>query len=248
VSVDPAVLQERRPTVELSTGASVVVRDVFRIFREADVETVALRGIDFEAAPGEYVALMGRSGSGKSTLLNLMAGADRPSAGTVRIDGVEVGQAPEETRTTLRGRTIGHVVQEANLVEFLDLEENVRLAAALAGARLQRDDVAEALGRVGLSAMVGRRPAELSGGEQQRAALAMVLATRPHLLLADEITGQLDRATAAEVLDVIDLVRAETNMTIVAATHDPAVAARADRVAEIVDGRMLGAIPKIMRA
>ena len=221
-------------------GASVEIHDVFRIFRESDVETVALRGLDLGVAPGEYVAIMGRSGSGKSTLLNLVAGSDRPSAGAIRIDGVEVGQASEETRTALRGRTVAHVIQAGNLVEFLSLAENVALAASLAGVSLTDGDIRDALDRVALAALAARRPSQLSGGEQQRAALALALATRPRLLLAVEVTGELDHRTAAAVLDTIDRLRRTTPMTILAATHDPAVAARADRVVEIVDGRLRG--------
>ena len=219
-------------------GAGVVVRDCFHIYREGDIETVALRGVDLVVEPGEYVAVMGRSGSGKSTLLNLLAAADRPSAGAITIDGIELAGASEATRTALRGRTIGHVVQTGNLVDFLDLTENVLLATALAGRDLTAAEAAAVLDRVGLAAMARRRPPHLSGGEQQRAALACVLATRPRLLLADELTGELDRATASAVLDTLDEVRAETSMTVVIVTHDPTVAARAARVVEIRDGRI----------
>ncbi|MBA2380545.1 MAG: ABC transporter ATP-binding protein [Chloroflexi bacterium] len=202
------------------------------------METVALRGVDLEVAPGDYVALIGRSGSGKSTLIGLIAGADRPSAGRVVVAGVDLGAADEPTRTRLRGTTIGIVFQSANLVDFLDLAENVQLTCALAGIEIDRATAVAALAAVGLGAAARRRAARLSGGEQQRAALAMILASRPSLILADEITGELDSATAAVVLDLLDEVRRKTGATVIVATHDPAVAARANRVVELRDGKV----------
>ncbi len=238
-----------RAAVAEALGARVVVRDVFRIYREGDIETVALRGVDLDLDAGEYVAIMGRSGSGKSTLLNLISGADRPSAGSIQIDGVEVGQASESTRAAMRGRTVGHVVQSGNLVEFLDLVENVQLATALSGPRVNVDGALAILRRVGLADHGRRRPGALSGGEQQRAALALVLACRPRLLLADEVTGELDHASAGVVLDALDHIRAETGATTLLVTHDPDVAARAERIVEIRDGRTieLGKTPSTSR-
>jgi putative ABC transport system ATP-binding protein len=222
----------------MTEGARVDVRDVFHIYREVDIETVALRGVDLRVESGEYVALIGRSGSGKSTLLNLLAAADRPAAGEVRVDGVDLAQAPEAQRVAMRGRVIQFLAQSGNLVEFLDLRETVRLAGELAGAPVSAGDADEALARVGLGGAARRRPRQLSGGEQQRAALAMALATRPRLLLADELTGELDRATASAVLDTLDELRRTTGLTVIAATHDRATAARSDRVVELRDGRM----------
>ena len=220
-------------------GAGISIRDVFRIYREADIETVALRGVDLEVEDGEYVAIMGRSGSGKSTLLQLIAGADRPTAGQVIVAGVDLAQIDEAHRSSLRGSTIGLVFQSGNLVDFLDLIENVQLACQLAGRPLAVPAVLEILDLVGLADAATRRAVQLSGGEQQRAALAVILASRPRVLLADELTGELDRATAAMVLDLIDLVHATDRPTIVLATHDPALAARADRVVELRDGRVV---------
>jgi putative ABC transport system ATP-binding protein len=222
-----------------SGGAEVVIGDVIRIYREADVETVALRGVDLTVRRGEYVALMGRSGSGKSTLLQLIAGADRPSAGRVIVDGVDLTQVDEDARTQLRGRVVGLVFQTGNLVEFLDLVENVQLTCALAGKPVDRATAIAALDRVGLKDVAHRRPTGLSGGEQQRAALATILASGPRLVLADEITGELDSATANVVLDLVDEIHIAEGRTIIVATHDPRVAARADRIVEIRDGRIV---------
>jgi ABC-type lipoprotein export system ATPase subunit len=213
--------------------------DVFRVYREADVETIALRGVDLEISHGEIVAIMGRSGSGKSTLLQLIAGSDRPTAGQVIVDGVDLARAEESDRAAIRGRHVGIVFQSQNLVPFLDLVENVRLAATLAGRPVDEVTALAALGRVGLGARASGRPRQLSGGEQQRAALAVVLVTRPPILIADEITGELDSHSASGLLDVLQQIHASDGMTVVLATHDPAVAARADRVVELRDGRIV---------
>jgi putative ABC transport system ATP-binding protein len=232
----------RAAALHTEPAAPAVVRlvDVIKVYREADVETVALRGVDIAIPPGQFVALMGRSGSGKSTLLHLLAGLDRPSAGQVIVDGVDLARADEADRTRIRGSRVGIAFQVQNLVPFLDLEENLLLAAALAGRPLARPSAREILARVGLAERGGHRPEQLSGGEQQRAALAIVAATRPAVLLADEITGELDTATADLVLDLVDELHATGSLTIVLATHDPRVAARADRIVELLDGRVVG--------
>lgn len=223
----------------VADAAIVQLADVIKVYREVDIETIALRGVDLEIAAGEFVALMGRSGSGKSTLLHLLAGSDRPTAGRVVVAGVDLSRAEEADRIRLRGSTVGIVFQSGNLVPFLNLEENMQLAAALADRHVDRATVLVALDRVGLADRANHRPDHLSGGEQQRAALATVLLTRPAILLADEISGELDSTNAAMVLDLVtELHRAET-VTVVLATHDPAVAARADRIVELLDGRII---------
>ena len=225
--------------IDPSGGAAIWLSDVIKVYREVDVETIALRGVDLRVPRGQFLALMGRSGSGKSTLLHLLAGSDRPTAGRVIVDGVDLARAEEDARATLRGSRIGIVFQAQNLVPFLDLEENLRLAATFAGRPLDRRSARTILGRVGLDDRRGHRPAQLSGGEQQRAALAIVAATRPTILLADEITGELDTATAAAVLDLVADLHTTDSPTIVLATHDPEVAARADRIVELLDGRVV---------
>ena len=213
--------------------------DVIRVYREVDVETIALRGIDLEVARGEFVAIMGRSGSGKSTLLQLLAGSDRPTAGRVIVDGIDLSRAEEEERGRLRGAHVGIVFQSGNLVPFLDLGENVQLAAELAGRPIDRAGTQAILQRVGLSGRERHRPSQLSGGEQQRAALAAILATRPPIVLADEVTGELDSTTAERLLDLLVKVHRQDRMTLLMATHDPHVAARADRIVELRDGRVV---------
>ena len=229
--------RQPRGTADAATGASVRVRGVIRVFREGPIETVALQGLDLDVAPGEFVAIVGRSGSGKSTLLHLLAGDDRPTAGSIMIDGIEIGQASEADRARIRGRVVGSVFQADNLVMFLDLVENLQLAASLAGSPITRSEAVAVLESLGLGPFAGRRAGQLSGGEQQRAALGLVLATQPWLLLADEITGELDSETAAVVLDALQDIRRQSGMTLLLATHDREVASRADRVVEIRDGR-----------
>ena len=229
-----------RPAPAGVAGTSIIqLVDVIRVFREADVETIALRGIDLEIAPGEFVAIMGRSGSGKSTLLQLLAGSDRPTAGRVVVDGIDLSRADEDQRASLRGAHVGIVFQSQNLVPFLDLDENVQLASELAGRPVDRAAGRAILKRVGLEGRERHRPTQLSGGEQQRAALATVLASRAPIVLADEITGELDSANAALLLDLLEEIHALEAVTLVLATHDPDVAQRADRVVQLRDGRVV---------
>jgi putative ABC transport system ATP-binding protein len=217
----------------------IELRDVIRVYREADVETIALRGVDLAIESGEFVAIMGRSGSGKTTLLQLLAGSDRPTAGQVTVHGIDLGRATEADRARVRGRTVGIVFQSQNLVPFLDLDENLLLAAELAGRHLGGPERANLLRQVELDDRARHRPGQLSGGEQQRAALATVLATQASVMLADEITGELDSRNAARLLDLVTTARGATGMTVVMATHDPTVAARADRIVELRDGRIV---------
>jgi putative ABC transport system ATP-binding protein len=212
--------------------------DVIRVYREADVETIALRGIDLTVRPGEFLAVMGRSGSGKSTLLNLLAGSDRPTAGRLQFRGLDLAAADEAHRSAIRGREIGIVYQSQNLAPMLSLVENVRLATWLAGRPIDIAQATLALDRVGLGHRIGHRPAQLSGGEQQRAALSCVLAARPTVVLADELTGELDTASAEAVLQLLGDTHIADGTTVVLVTHNEDVAARADRIVELRDGRI----------
>jgi putative ABC transport system ATP-binding protein len=184
------------------------------------------------------VALVGPSGCGKSTTLNLAAGVDRPDSGRVTVCGVELGAAAERELVMLRRRSIGVVFQAFHLMPHLTVAENVALPLALAGAR---DDtrVETLLARVGLSHRRGHFPGELSGGEQQRTAVARALVHRPRLLLADEPTGNLDSASGAEVLRLLAELRRDEGAALLLATHDDRIAAQADRVVRMADGRIL---------
>ena len=197
-----------------------------------------LDGIDLEVRRGEFVAVLGPSGSGKSTLLALMAGLDRPSSGEVRVNGERIDHLSEDRLAILRRHTIGFVFQSFQLLENLTARENVMLPAELLGRSDASQRAAELLAAVGLSERGHHYPSQLSGGEQQRVALARAFAPRPALLLADEPTGNLDGATGRVVLDLLIGLRADEGATLVLVTHDPAVAALADRRIHLRDGRI----------
>jgi putative ABC transport system ATP-binding protein len=194
--------------------------------------------IDLSIAPGEFVAVLGPSGSGKSTLLALMAGLDRPSEGHVVLDGREIQDLSEDDLALLRRRTIGFVFQSFQLLGNLTALENVLLPLELAGVSDARSRADRLLEAVGLSERGHHYPSQLSGGEQQRVALARAFGPQPPILLADEPTGNLDRATGQVVLDTLEALRRDSATTLVLVTHDPEVAALADRRIHLRDGRI----------
>jgi putative ABC transport system ATP-binding protein len=199
-----------------------------------------LRGIDFDLERGEMVALMGPSGSGKSTLLGIVSGLDRPSAGTVVLDGTEIGALSERSLAAIRARKVGMVFQSYNLIPTLTALENVQLPLFVPGRNGHSPErVRELLDDVGLGHRLGHRPSQLSGGEQQRVAVARALVADPPLLVADEPTGNLDSDTGAALMDLLLDLRTRLGTTILVATHNDAVAARADRVLRLRDGRLV---------
>jgi len=216
--------------------AVLELRDVFKIYRDGATETVALRGADLRVRRGEVVALMGRSGAGKSTLLNLIGGVDTASAGRVLIDGVELGGLSEAGRAARRRQSIGIVFQDNNLLPFLTARENVALPAELAGLPDARRRADALLAEVGLSDRATHRPKELSGGERQRIGVACALVCTPAVVLADEITGELDSATAERLLMLVVRLGRQSRAGVLLVTHNPEVARHADRVLKIDDG------------
>lgn len=218
----------------------VDVREVERTFRRGRTAVPVLRGLSLRMERGEFLALMGPSGSGKSTLLNLIAGLDRPSGGEVIVDGAEVHRLSERRLAGWRARNIGFVFQFSNLLGALSASRNVAvplLLTSLSG-RERRRRVAIALEIVGLTERGGHRPRELSGGEQQRVGIARALVNDPALLVCDEPTGDLDRATSGEILDLLEALNREHGKTILMVTHDPMAAERASRVLHLEDGRL----------
>ncbi len=218
----------------------LTIRRLSRSFREGARVHPVLEGLDADIGPGERVAVMGRSGSGKSTLLNLLSGIDHPDSGSVHIDGLEVTALGEPALTRFRRTHIGFVYQFFNLIPTLDVAENVRLVLELNGVRgrAARARSLAALDEVGLEGRAHSAIDALSGGEQQRVAIARALVHAPKLILADEPTGNLDDATAREVLPaLLDLTRAR-GATLLIVTHDEALAAAADRVLELREGRL----------
>jgi putative ABC transport system ATP-binding protein len=201
-------------------------------------ELTILDSVDLAIDPGECVAILGPSGSGKSTMLALMAGLDRPSSGEVLIDGAPIQDLSEDALALLRRRTIGFVFQSYQLLGNLTALENVMLPVELAGADDAPARAAALLAEVGLAERGHHYPSQLSGGEQQRVALARAFAVAPPLLLADEPTGNLDSATGGRVLDTLMALRTRLGTTLVMVTHDPAIAARADRQVHLLDGRI----------
>jgi putative ABC transport system ATP-binding protein len=200
----------------------------------------ALRGVDLSIARREFVALVGPSGSGKSTVLNLIGGLDRPTSGQVWINDTELSASDERTLTRHRRQHVGFVFQTFNLLPRLTAEENVALPLMFSGVpqKERRERARALLERVGLGQRLNHRPTQLSGGEQQRVAIARALVGEPALLLADEPTGNLDTVIGAEIMALLKELNAERGLTVLVVTHDPEVAAFADRVVKLRDGQM----------
>jgi len=219
----------------------VLCDDVFKIYKRANIEVVALRGMDLTVQRGEVVALVGPSGSGKTTLLNILAGLDKPSAGQVSVNGRDLLSMTEPDLVRYRREEVGFVWQDVgrNLLPYLSAVENVALPMAIQGTppveRLER--ARQVLEAVGLGPKADRRPTELSGGEQQRVAIAVALANRPPLLLADEPTGELDERTATDIFGLYSEMRNAFGVTVVIVTHYPRIADHVDRVVAMRDGR-----------
>jgi len=214
------------------------LRGVGRQLRSGAKMLRILEGIDLEIAEGEFVAVLGPSGSGKSTLLALMAGLDRPSSGEISINGERIDRMSEDRLAVMRRNTIGFVFQSFQLLGNFTARENVMLPIELLGRPDARSRADELLASVGLAERGHHYPSQLSGGEQQRVALARAFAPNPSLLLADEPTGNLDGATGRVVLDLLAEMRASEGATLILVTHDPAVAALADRRIHLRDGRI----------
>jgi putative ABC transport system ATP-binding protein len=214
--------------------AVVQARSLYRFFRAGEEETLALRGVCLEVHRGQFVALVGPSGSGKSTLMSCLAGIDEPDGGTVRVSDQRMSHQSEPVRARLRARRVGLLFQSANLIAHLTVRDNVRLVQRLTD-RKDRPDVLELLTSLGIDSRSGAYPGQLSGGETARAGLAVALANRPAVLLADEPTGELDAGTEQQILQLFSALAA-TGVAILVASHSPAVAAAADRIITITDG------------
>ena len=220
----------------------IICEDLFKIYKIADLEVVALRGLDFEVERGEVVAVVGASGSGKTTLLNILAGYDAPSAGKVTVGDRDLLRISGRDVEVYRREEVGFVWQQTgrNLFPYLTVLENVALPMMLTNmsGSARKDRAQELLELVGLSHRMEHTPEKLSGGEQQRVAIGVALANHPTLLLADEPTGELDDTTAGEVLDVFGTANQELNTTILIVTHDSNIAYKVGRVVMIRDGKM----------
>ncbi|HET7142154.1 MAG TPA: ABC transporter ATP-binding protein [Candidatus Limnocylindria bacterium] len=224
-----------------NAGPLIACEGLVKIYKVANLEVVALQGLDLMVEPGEFIALVGASGSGKSTLMNILGGLDVPSAGRAVVAGHVLGAMGRQERTEYRRKVIGFVWQQAarNLLSYLTARQNVELPMLLDGlSRGEREHRAtDLLERVGLADRGDHRPERLSGGEQQRVAIAVALANHPALLFADEPTGELDTATAHDVFDLLRSVNQDMGVTIVVVTHDALVSEQVSRTIAIRDGR-----------
>ena len=218
----------------------LVAEGVRKVYRSGGTDVCALKGLDLTVPPGEFLAVMGPSGSGKTTLLNCLSGLDEIDSGRVLVDGHSIHELSDAKRTRHRAETMGFIFQAFNLIPVFTATENVELPLLL--ARLPeaeaRQRARETLTRVGLGHRLDRRPPELSGGEQQRVAIARALAGRPRLVWADEPTGNLDSEMASAVIDLLGELHRE-GLTLVLVTHDPTMAARADRLITVKDGELV---------
>ncbi len=244
-----STLQGQPAEIATKTTASTVTTDVIRAeelrrhYRMGETVIRAVDGVSLSVRTGDFVALLGSSGSGKSSVLNLLAGLDRPTSGSVKVQGRDLAKLSREELSRYRLHTVGMVFQSFNLIASMTVAENVELPMRFAEVdRGRRDALArEALARVGLQARMNHRPSELSGGEQQRAALARALINLPQLLLADEPTGNLDSHTGIEIMNLVREFNQQLGMTVVMVTHERALAERyAQRFIFLADGKLVG--------
>jgi len=217
------------------------LRGLTRHYQVGDQVVRALESVDLNIPDGDYVAIMGPSGSGKSTLLHLLGCLDRPTSGSYRLDGQEVAALPEQELARVRSRRIGFIFQFFHLVPRLTAAANVELPMILAGvpAAERHGRIVEALKAVGISDRAGHRPDQLSGGQRQRVAIARATVMRPSILLADEPTGNLDRSSGGEVIELLERMNHDDGLTLLVVTHDPEIGGRARRVVRLVDGRIV---------
>ena len=216
-------------------------RDLRKTYGSGETQVRALDGVNLSVENGEFVAIVGTSGSGKSTLLHMLGGLDRPTSGSVIVDGKEIFQLRDEALTIFRRRKIGFVFQSYNLVPVLNVYENIVLPIQLDGQKVNADFIRQIVKTLGLDGRLNALPSQLSGGQQQRVAIARALAAAPAIILADEPTGNLDSRTSQDVLGLLKVTSQKFSQTIVMITHNEEIAQMADRVIRIEDGRIVKA-------
>ena len=216
-------------------------KDLRKIYGSGNTEVRALDGVNLSVENGEFVAIVGTSGSGKSTLLHMLGGLDRPTSGSVTVDGKDIFQLKDEALTIFRRRKIGFVFQSYNLVPVLNVYENIVLPIQLDGQKVDEEFVGRIVKTLGLDGRLDALPGQLSGGQQQRVAIARALAAAPAIILADEPTGNLDSRTSMDVLSLLKVTSQKFSQTIVMITHNEEIAQMADRIIRIEDGRIVKA-------
>ena len=214
-------------------------KNLKKYYGSGDTQVRALDGVDLQVENGEFVAIVGTSGSGKSTLLHMLGGLDRPTSGSVVVDGRDLSTLKDEELTVFRRRKIGFVFQAYNLVPVLSVYENIVLPIQLDGGKLDAAYIDQVIGALGLKEKLNSLPSQLSGGQQQRVAIARALATKPAILLADEPTGNLDSRTSNDVLSLMKVTGQKFSQTMVMITHNEEIAQLADRIVRIEDGRIV---------
>ena len=214
-------------------------RDIHKIYKTSSGDVPALNGISCDFEEGKFYAIIGRSGSGKSTLLHILGGLDRPTRGQVLIDGKDICSMNDEQMAILRRRHMGFVFQQFNLLEEYNIRNNICMPLKLDGRRPDPRFYAEVIDTLGLKEKVNKFPSELSGGEQQRVAIARSVLAKPELIIADEPTGNLDKKTGEEVLELLTTCAAKFGQTLIVVTHDPEIARKADVVICIEDGKIV---------
>ncbi|CAM3913032.1 ABC transporter ATP-binding protein [Cohnella lubricantis] len=217
----------------------IEANELTKTYGQGSTTVEALRSVSFGVPQGEFVAIVGSSGSGKSTLLHLLGGLDRPTSGTVHIDGENLYALKEQERAVFRRRKIGFIFQSFNLIPVLNVEENMTLPLLLDHRQPDKEYIRDLIGTLGLSDRRKHLPSELSGGQQQRVAIGRALAYRPAIVLADEPTGNLDSANGREVLELLKLAVRQYHQTVIVISHDMNVAAEADRVLRLQDGKLM---------
>ncbi|MDR2823777.1 MAG: ABC transporter ATP-binding protein [Prevotellaceae bacterium] len=219
----------------------IKITDLYKIYNETAAEVRAVDGVSLEFQQGEFSAIVGPSGSGKTTLLNLIGGLDTPTSGKIEIDGNDISALSEKQMTEFRLRNIGFIFQAYNLIPVLTAKENVSFVMDLQGKSSKETEqrAIELLKAVGLEGRENSRPAKLSGGQQQRVAVARALASKPKFILADEPTANLDSKSAENLLDIMERLNQEENITFIFSTHDPRIMAKAKRIIKLEDGRIV---------
>jgi len=223
----------------VTTQALVSANDVSRVYGTGEAEVRALDGVSVDFPAGRFTAIMGASGSGKSTLMHVLAGLDRPTSGTVEVDGVDLGSLDDKHLTELRREKIGFVLQSFNLLPVLNARENIVLPLSIAGRKGDQEWIDRLIETVGLGDRLTHRPSELSGGQQQRVAVARALVSRPAVVFGDEPTGNLDSKSSGEVMNLLRHSVDEFGQTVIMVTHDAGAAAYADRIVVLADGRIV---------